>query len=69
VYASVERRAYGGGQHAGRRDHHRLGRDVHFILDVATVISQLQEAGVKRDEIDQMTRANPRALFAKDMPY
>jgi phosphotriesterase-related protein len=34
-----------------------------------TVVPQLLEAGVSRREIDQMTRDNPRALFAQNSPY
>jgi phosphotriesterase-related protein len=34
-----------------------------------TVIPELLEAGVSHHQIDQMTRDNPRALFARQEPY
>ncbi|MBV8718212.1 MAG: TatD family hydrolase [Chloroflexi bacterium] len=34
-----------------------------------SVIPELLEAGVSQREIDQMTRDNPRAIFANQMPY
>ncbi len=34
-----------------------------------TVVPQLLEAGVSQRDIDQMTRDNPRAIFAEGAPY
>jgi predicted metal-dependent phosphotriesterase family hydrolase len=34
-----------------------------------TVIPELLEAGVSQHQIDQMTRDNPRTIFARQEPY